>query len=424
MRPAVSRSRLPSVALAGAALLAAASPAAAAEGGAEAPASPKLAVSVSLLRDTLRAGEALPLEVWVANSSAIAVAEVELHLQAPDFLRLAAGSCADSASGDLSLGPLAAGQTLGRRLLLCAGATIAEEDFNLLFVARYRWSEGDRERTSFAAVEKKVRLGLLGTESVGGFSLRLVAFVLPGLLFWMILRLFQVPYTTGFTTAESGALAVLTSALLIAAVSAWAPDGGGAGVSFRRLGLLCLLAIGPAVVIGLGAVVWRRGTERRRRALIVHPTDGVKEQLAKLLEKARPPVGRNATVKTKEGEYLGSMVAESGAGDYVLLGWYRLQAAPGAGGGGSPPAEREAKRLAQALAAAESRRDYATMLRVGERLGRLPELASAIRRRGDDGSWKPTADGVRFFAGDEVTAAGVTQEGPQAADGAPLPALS
>lgn len=372
------------------------------------PTDPEIGATVNLLSESLRAGGAIPVEVWLVNSSPVAASAVELRLHSPPALTLAEGGCDRPHAGAVDLGPLGAHQVLTRSLRLCAADRVVEDDFTLLFVFRYRWAAAEGERESFTAVEKTVRVGLLGTDSPGGFSLRLVALVLPGLLFWMLLRLFRVPVVSGFSSAESAALAVLTSALLVAVLERLTPTGAGPGISLGELGWLCLVGAVPALVAGLGWTVWQEVRRRRALAQIIRSTDPPATVLAKLLAGARPP-DRNASLRTEHDEFLGSMVAASGDGrSYVLVGWFELRPDPAAMGAAS---RARAGALAEARAAQE-RGDLAALLAAGRRGGMSPALFNAIRRKQADGSWGTTGEAMKLFAADEVLATGLSSEGP------------
>jgi hypothetical protein len=227
---------------------------------------------------------------------------------------------------------------LERRLSLRADPVVEEGDFNLLFAVRSTWKEDATVRQSLVAAEKKVQVGLLGTESVGGFSLRLVALILPGLLLWLMLQVYPDPLLKGLATLEKAAFAVLTSSALVALAATFRPTGLARGMSLPRLGLLCLA--GALVGLFAGGMAWlvewaRAGWEKRqqkrageeRRARVVQPEDGAEVALGKLLAGGDAELVRNAVVRTLDGEELyGSVLGPAGEGK-VLLGWLRIQGA-------------------------------------------------------------------------------------------------
>lgn len=390
---------------------------------------PELQLTVNLVRDSLRPGDSVPVDLWLANSSPVALSGIELHVQGPGFLSIGDPEC-DRAAGSrtpeapepaVDLGPLPPDQSLRRRLHLCAGKRIQEGDFHLLFVVQYRWTVDGRERSSFTAVEKTLRAALLGTGSLGGLSFGLIAFVLPGLLFWLVLRLFKVPYTTDLSSTESAALSVLTSALLIAVLSAWGPGGESSSISVGKLGLLCLMGALPALVLGLIVFGVRRRRARReneaairKREAIIRKTDGMPDILRKVLAQGPPGAGKNVFVKVKTDderieEWVGSACGESGDGQMVLVGWYQVRR-PGAFG--SDPARGAVDEVTELL----SRREFHRALERAVAAGLTVEIRDAIRRQDEDGNLSMSPESFLFFPSNEVVASDETDAGPRLTD--------
>jgi hypothetical protein len=70
---------------------------------------------------------------------------------------------------------------------------VEERDISLGFSITYTLAKDGQSISRYLVAEKKVKVGLFGTETVGGVSLRLAAYVVPGLLFLMILRAGSFP---------------------------------------------------------------------------------------------------------------------------------------------------------------------------------------------------------------------------------------
>lgn len=305
--------------------------------------SPQLAVALSLEREDLKAGEEkVPVHVWLTNPSNVRIGAIEVWLVGPESIHLA-GPLGTTDVDPLTLLPsLAPHQDYQGQLSLTVGPQVHEGDYNLLFAFRYHTGTGGKD-IAVVTVEKKVRLGVLGTESVGGFSLRLVALLLPGLLFWMVLQLFHagVALQAAF---DKGALAVLTSLLLVALVTAHPPRFMARGMSIQGLLFLCFLGAGLGLIVGLLIALSRRTLRKMAKGRIVQPEDGAEETLRKLLAldagglSARVfalltrillavPYGgilRNPEIQLKDGRRLNGLVGGPTAEGFVLVGSFRL----------------------------------------------------------------------------------------------------
>ena len=235
------------------ALLSAFSPAWAAD--APSPASPpQLAVTLTLEREDLKAGESrVPVQVWLVNPSEVPIGKIEAWLEGPEFIHLVAPGTPPQEVDHLTLlTSLSPHQDYKGQLWLTVRRKVREGDYNLMFGFQYHIPPSGKD-ISVVTIEKKVQLGVLGTESVGGFSLRLVALLLPGMLLWMVLQLFQVGGAVQ-SAFDKGALAVLTSLLLIALVTIRPPDFLAGGMSIqgllflRRWFRICGLCASPLLI--------------------------------------------------------------------------------------------------------------------------------------------------------------------------------
>jgi hypothetical protein len=300
--------------------------------------SPELAVTVSLEREDLKAGETrVPVRVWLSNPSDIEIGPVEAWLVGPKSIHLAGPPDRPEVDHLTLLPSLYPHQDYQGRLWLTVRSQVREGDYNLLFGFRYHTGAGGKD-VNVMTVEKKVQLGVLGTESVGGFSLRLVALLLPGLLFWMVLQLFHAG-TALQAAFDKGALAVLASLLLVALVTRRPPRFLAGGMSIEGLLFLCALGAGLGLVAGLLIALARRALRKATRERIVQPEDGDEETLRKLLALAAggasarafallaiPGGGilRNPEIQLKDGRRLRGSLAGPTAEGFVVVGSYRV----------------------------------------------------------------------------------------------------
>ncbi len=357
-------------------------------------------MTVTLERESLVAGDSVPVDLWVRGPAAAPLRDVRLHVAAPGFVEVGVaqgGSCA-FARGVVPLGDVPPGGIARRALCLRTGREVVEGDYNLVFTLTYRRSaDGGPERAGFVQAVQGVEVGVLGTESVAGVSLRLLALLLPGILFFVGVRRMGAAPGASLDKAEVAALGVVLSLLLVSGLDAVSPAGFRRGMSVERLLLLCAAALLLAGLVSAGAALLRR----RRRRDRVAPDDSPGAVLEKLLRRQEPRHRLRVLLKREEpggyapvevtlaegGEKLyGSLVGDTTDGGRVLAGWFEV------GPLEDPKRQGELERL------------YA-----GGRISRLASRLRALKiepvpagnvRTG--ASRTETSDGVRRFAAGEV----------------------
>ena len=309
------------------------SPAAAAEPAA-APPTPGLQVEAFLDRDSLRPGGTGHLEVWVVNPSDLALSRTVLHVVAPPFLELRRGSCTGAPLGrDLALGPMEPRSLLHRHFCVKAGYRIREGETRITLLVEHAWPRADREEgVALLTVEKPVQIGLFGTGEVGGVSIGVIALILPGLLFFQVLRLLGVGWAVSLDAFPMTTLSVVFSVLL-QLVTQWGSEGLTGPVEL--LGA-CLVSVILAWIV---ASSWK-AYENRRDTKIAEG-ESAATVLRKLLRKYPDATAPKASLTLADGSRLeGSLAAytEKGA---VILGSYELDLDKL-----QPDARAEAQRLA------------------------------------------------------------------------------
>lgn len=358
----------------------------------EKPGAPEPKLTVTLERESFVSDDYGMVHLWIANPSSATLTRVRLHFDAPDFLRLGTldqRECA--ASGNearlADVGPRAVLSWSG-----CIRTTegIDEGDFKVLFLIQYAWAEGDASPRGsgegYVAAERTLRLGLLGNEMIAGVSLRLVSLILPGLLFFMLLRWFKV-LPAELNATETTMLSVLLSTFLVAAASRLFPSDL-ARSSDLRLWSLC----GAAMALALVGVAGVRFRAKRRASLeewpLVTPTDDAAKVLERLLATRGMP-GQPTTVTLRSGErFVGSLSGRSKAGEHILLGWFELDS------GGDAALRR---RLDSLL----SKRDFPGLFAEVRAHAMTPQVRDMIRRF-DGSGLQPTANPFQLFAEADV----------------------
>jgi len=359
-------------------------------------------MTVTVERASLVAGDSVPGDLWVRNPAGGPLRDVRLHVAAPGFVEVGVereGRCA-FARGEFPLGDVPPGGVARRVLCLRTGGEVVEGDYNLVFTLTYRRpADGGPERAGFVQAVQAVEVGVLGTESVAGVSLRLLALLLPGILFFVGARRMGAAPGASMDKAEVAALGVVLSLLLVTGLDAVSPAGFRRGMSVERLLLLCAAALVLAALVSAGAALLRHLRGRNR----VAPDDPPGTVLEKLLRRREPRHSLRVLLKLeKPGRYApvevtlaeggvklyGSLVGDTTDGGRVLAGWFEVG-----------PLE-DSKRQG------ELERLYAggRILRLASRLRALevePMPAGNIRT---GASRTETLDGVRRFAPGEVEA--------------------
>lgn len=376
-------------------------PAAASDAPATPP--PELELTVVLQKNALRPDDEVPVQIWLANTTAIPISTLELHVHAPGFLRVVDGSCelskehrpeeagaARSPATVRSSFPRDGLGAYGARhesLLLCADRQVVEGSFRLLFVAELAWEASDDLAAGVAleTVEQEIEVSLLGSDSFGGFSLRLAAVVLPGLLLWLALRLWGFPLVARLASVETAALSLLASALMNTLATTFWPQRFPGGMSLTRLALLSGAGLGLGALVGLGwklgekaYVGWRAGHPRPAPPPFRPEENRTFRHLLRQLERQEglDLATQNFEVVTTDGEtYLGSMGGWTHDGSAVLLyGWFEVAAS-------DPQVKKDLRQH-------RDNGSFAAMLGLARRRKLAVSCSNDIQRRDKDGQEK------------------------------------
>lgn len=280
-------------------------------------AAPGLQVEAFLDRDSLRPGGTGHLDVWIVNPSDLALSRTVLHVVAPPFLELRRGSCTGAPLGrDLVLGPMEPRSLLHRHFCVKAGYRIREGETRLTLLVEHAWPRPDREEgVALLTVEEPVQIGIFGTGEVGGVSIGVIALILPGLLFFQILRLRGVGWAVSLEDFPMATLSIVFSVLL-QLVTQWGSEGLTGPVEL--LGA-CLLSVILAWIV---ASAWK-AYENRKDTKIAEG-ESTATVLRKLIRQYPDATAPKAILTLADGSRLeGSLAAytEKGA---VILGSYRV----------------------------------------------------------------------------------------------------
>lgn len=299
----------------------------------------KPAVTLVIEHDEILAGQSVGLHVWIENPTDAQLQDVRFGYAGPRFLHIGTyqssgnpATCTINPGGVIRLDPIQPRSTQGAPLPLClqADPAVDERDASLAFSTSYTVLQNGQSKPGVVVVEKKLSVGLFGTESVGGVSLRLAAYVMPGVLFMMILRLGGFPLVDKLGAPEVAALSVLGSILLfpVAAVVSRINltfEGIASAVSATLFVALCVIA----AVISLAMVAIHRLCEARRlrkqKELLVELTDNDATALQKALRQASTDPLPVTVITNQQKRYVGSLMAPTSSGGVALLGWFQLR---------------------------------------------------------------------------------------------------
>jgi hypothetical protein len=297
------------------------------------------ALSVVLAVETIKENDAFDLEVWLRNEKDLLLVEAKLHTTAPPFLSTHDAPCSDKSrpaitGGSLELGPIPPASTTTRRLCMRSKA-ITPGDFNLVFTVAYAWDRNGKRQDSFVTIEKPLKVRLFGSDSIAGIPLNLAAFIVPGLVFWLVLSHLGVPWAVaGVALGDRMVYSLLISILLLLIVGDWMKlIDLEAAIGTAKFATLALVGLGAGLVVaGLHhAVSWvQRFLERSR---YIRSDDDLYTKLEKLLAANRDYQHPKATVKVTENgsrKYVGTLAATMG-GKVWLAGSFRLVLPAGGG---------------------------------------------------------------------------------------------
>lgn len=367
---------------------------------------PTPSLNVVLEQSALLAGKSVNVRVWVSNPTNQSLSRIALRFSGPEFIEIGhpdsnnARICNTELKQPILLSSpmgLAANSVLDPPETLCLKAKqiVEEHDVNIAFSIDYVVAGASPPRSGLIVVEKTLSVGLFGTDSVAGVSLRLASYVVPGLLLMLALRFGALPWIKGLGAAELGTVSVFISVALSLGAERMANvdwlsflfRGADSGMSARLFLMLCLITL--AVAGGIDVTFYALRQRRRRR--VVGQADEDLVALAKALRGTSKYLP--AVVTAKDGmRYIGSLSAPTADGGIALFGWFELVLPDGE------------DTLRQSLSKLLNDRSYLKALALaGEQQEVTLKLASGIRTKAKNGPVTPTAEPRHHFRPAEVS---------------------
>jgi hypothetical protein len=290
-----------------------------------------------LQRQAIRESDELEAQVWISNEWDKPISDVTLRINTPAFLTWDAGTCADwrsrsyqpNAQAAANIGAIGASNFRVTTVCLKSGPNIMVGDFNVSFTCEYAWPAAAGNGRSFVSTEKTLKSNLLGSDTVAGVPIALASFIVPGLVFWLVLGWMKVPWSVGPALGDKLIYSVIVSVALLWLISWWKTDSSGA-IGLSKL--FWFAATGGVAGVVTGSLDHlRRSLLKRRKdrqdaiadAAQAKVGDEPKELLRKLL--AKYPQGRKPRAVVKDGstQYTGSLMEETDE-IVAIIGWFRI----------------------------------------------------------------------------------------------------
>lgn len=293
---------------------------------------PKPSVAVSFERLSIREHDSVKLQLIVINDADYDLTNTSLEVLAPSFLKWKVVACDGQTFNPAKelkarsepLIPVKARATLQCKLEVASTDSITIGEFNTLFIVGYQRQIGKNTDSSIVTTEKTLKANFLGSDSVAGVPLVLAGFIVPGLIFWIVVSFFGASWTRD-GLGDQMIYSVLVSLVLVA-IETWIGfvdlnEGISTGMLFR-LGLGGLIA---GLIAGGGDRAVRQMKQDRVLRDQINEGDDEFTILGKLLSLPAHATVAQAMIELKSKErYVGSLAARTemirkGSADKTVL---------------------------------------------------------------------------------------------------------
>ena len=343
----------------------------------------------------LLAGNRIAVHVWVENPTDGPISDLRLRLAAPSFIKLGepvGDEICRIASAAIPLVTVPAHSALDpqREFCLQADQWVEEQDVNVAFSLAYLRSNANPPERGVAVVEKKLSIGLFGTDTVAGVSLRLATYFLPGMLLFLLLRVGRLRGLDRLTAVDVAVLSVLFSVGLVWLGSYFF---GTKGVS----ALIFLILCGIAAALGLAAIAVQQTAVFFRSLLLIDVADSTLDALKKALRQnavksalcfGRPQPTAALVIARGGALYAGALAARTNEGGTALLGWFEL--------------ETKNPQLLACMQRLHGKRKLLQLIKLGEKSEVTPTVRNAVQQRSAAGVWESTGAELKRIPKEEV----------------------
>jgi hypothetical protein len=364
-------------------------------------------VSVSLERSMIREVDTVPVTIWLSNQASQVINDVRVEIARPDFLDLSSPQCDGQLVGStVTFGDVPANSSVNCKLYLVTTRyrEIIVGEYNLLFTFQYQWRDNNGVHKSVVTAEKPVKVNLLGTDSVAGIPLALAGFIIPGLFFWIAIRLLKVPWGVDFALGDKTIYSIIISSLFMLVGTWYDYVNLRNGISLIKLGKLAGAGFIVGVLLGGAYHIWHSWRQKRTAAYRIsfgdEPTTTLgkiltldsrynpsmlRRVLARIFPAARLTKPRTIVKLRDDKEYVGSLGIRDG--DLVaLVGSFKILTAG---------VDQETIRTASRL---EQEGNFRELLGLATQNQLTIEVNDQVRERSDNSAH----DGAKIFVNSEV----------------------
>lgn len=352
---------------------------------------PKPSVFVSFGRQTIQESDSVQVSVWLANDSEHELTDVRLHIASPDFLEWYEQSCDGKPfANGFALGSVQPASTLTRQFCVKTKPLIKVGEFNTSFVFQYRWRTEKGIAASFVSQEKTIKVNILGSDNVAGIPLALAGFIVPGLFFWLVVRVFKAPWYLDTVLGDKVIDSIIISVCIVAIGSWIGFVSVNSGVSLNKLMLLAGVGSVAGLLTGATDFIIRRIRLYKLKAKQIEMGDDEKDILRKILKQRQPTRPTVEIVRLKNNEeYIGSLVSRT-ATTTTLIGWFRISLR------GQPP------HVARKLRTLEQQRKLVKVFDLAKRHNIKIEVDDAVQLRQDEDDEQNTGTGAQQWENADV----------------------
>jgi hypothetical protein len=279
----------------------------------------KPSVEISFERVNIRENDTVKLELIVINDADYDLTNTSLEVNSPAFLEWQVVSCngqSRNPPSKLSVGPaplvpVKARSTSRCGLEVATKANIGVGEFNSLFVLNYQRQVGKNSESSLVTTEKTLKASLFGSDSVAGVPLVLAGFIVPGLIFWIVVSFFGVSWKRE-GLGDQMIFSVLVSLVLVT-IETWIGFVDlNAGISTGKLFRLGIGGLIAGVIAGGADLATRLINKKRILRDQINETDDEYTILAKLLKLPAHATVAQPMIELKSGvKYVGSLGART-----------------------------------------------------------------------------------------------------------------
>lgn len=305
--------------------------------------SPEISYEVFLQKDNVRESDSLIASIIVRNESNRKVENVRITIDAPCFITLGntAGKTGTASRNAMFIGTIGPHQSILKNIVLLSRDSVVVGEYNLLFSFFSEWRAPDKTIHYAVAVEsKKIKVSLLGSDSIANIPLHLVSIIVPGSIFIITITLLGLSWFDKLNTGDRFIYSILLSILIIAFSQALLQNinhpypllqyGPNEGISINKL--LGLAGIGSlaGILLVIMVRIARFVSNQIRTAKLISVTISPEEEndfgtlLHKALKANLQTTPKKTRIREQSGaEYEGFFHARDNRGDF-LLGNFKL----------------------------------------------------------------------------------------------------